>query len=273
MNPSDEHPNQFRQPSSSAEEPMGRHFSTLPEPERELPAKTLWQNATLIGLGVLLIIGGIALGLRSKDNGSEIVDLPEYTPIEASASPGQSPDATQPSPSEEAQPSAAPVASSQPSVAQSKPAKIAYKPRSVAKAVAKTVIAPASAPLNSPLSEYSPVYQALVALPEYSPQFSSPTPSPKITQSVRLVAPGCSYTVEITGTISVANLMQAARSQGFSYETRQYSFGSLVTTINGQSESSGRYWTFTKNGAFSQLGIDEQTVGNGDVIVWSLAAI
>jgi hypothetical protein len=272
MDTNNETPNQFRQsqsPVHSTEEPMG---AKLPEPERELAPKTGWQNAVLIGLGVLLIVGGIALGLRNHDS-SKIVDLPDYsveTPGpsgEVSETPAESPTPTEesasPTPaSPDNQPSSAPVV-----------AKSSSQTRKVAAQPVKKITATSTVqPVSSSLPEYSPVYQAVVGLPEYQPQVSSPSPTAQ-TITIRLVTPGHTYTIEAYQTVTVAALMQAARSQGFSYETKQFSFGSLVTSINGQSEGNGKYWTFTKNGDFSQLGIDAQTVSNGDVIAWSLAAI
>lgn len=284
--------NQFRRvdnPANHHEEPMG---AILPIPEIESPSPNKWQNPVLIGLGVLLVIGGIALGFNKKDSGVELVELPDYTPTEVSPStelvalnPVDSPsNGTTPESSPSVSPTTKTTIKPSPATNENQQ-KVAVKldqAKPVLKPIAnnlpiKTVDAisdlaptPVDTPVATPLPDFEPIYQAVVPLTEYQPQFNQPIASPSQSLAVKLVIAGQVYEVQVNQSTTVSEIMRQALSQGLTYELKAYSFGSLVTSINGQSQGNGNYWTFKKNGIFSSLGIDQQTVSPGDKIEWSL---
>lgn len=293
--------NQFRRvdnPANHHEEPMG---AILPIPEIESPSPNKWHNPVLIGLGVLLVIGGIALGFNKKDSSVELVELPDYTPTEVSPStelvalnPADSPsnetapNATNPinSPSSptssvlSASPTIKPAIKASPTnkVNQQKVAVNLDRAKPALKPIANNLPVKTADSLSgleptsvaTPLPDFEPIYQAVVPLTEYQPQFNQPVASPSQNLTVKLVIAGQVYEVAVSQSTTVSEVMRLALSQDLTYELKAYSFGSLVTSINGQNQGNGNYWTFKKNGIFSSLGIDQQTVNPGDKIEWSL---
>lgn len=78
-------------------------------------------------------------------------------------------------------------------------------------------------------------------------------------------------TVEIGKT--AYDLMEAARTGGFSFETEYFSgLGFFVTSIGGikNDPSGGRYWTLYVNGERSNLGASNYILISGDSIEWKL---
>jgi hypothetical protein len=52
--------------------------------------------------------------------------------------------------------------------------------------------------------------------------------------------------------------------------TRHYSFGDLVTSINGVRGSGPKYWTFYINGKMAQTGAGSYATKNSDTLGWKL---
>lgn len=52
--------------------------------------------------------------------------------------------------------------------------------------------------------------------------------------------------------------------------TKHYSFGDLVTSINGSQGNGPKYWTFYVNGKMSQSGAATYITKDGDVLTWKL---
>ena len=59
----------------------------------------------------------------------------------------------------------------------------------------------------------------------------------------------------------------------FSFETKEYSFGKLITTISGVEAKDTEFWALYINSEMAQLGISEQTVNPGDTIKFILTQI
>jgi hypothetical protein len=53
-------------------------------------------------------------------------------------------------------------------------------------------------------------------------------------------------------------------------ETKHYSFGDLVTSINGTQGNGPKYWSFYLNGKMSDVGAGAYTTHSGDSIEWKL---
>ncbi len=225
-----------------------------------------------IALGLLLIVGGITLGIRTnREANKELADYnPVYlTPESSTNSPVVSPSAAvTPSESQvvvaEVTPSPIPTKTttkkSIPKVAGTATSKVAP--------VIKSSPLPAYTPTQSQLSDYQPV----VPLSDYQPQFSAPSPEAKQTISVTITVGDSRYSVEVSPGSTILQSMQSARSQGLNFTTKSFTgLGEMVTEINGQSQTNSQYWTFTVNGAFSQSGISSRTLNAGDVINWTLS--
>lgn len=52
--------------------------------------------------------------------------------------------------------------------------------------------------------------------------------------------------------------------------TKHYSFGDLVTSINGMPGNGPKYWTFYVNGKMSQVGASAYKTKTGDKLEWKL---
>lgn len=52
--------------------------------------------------------------------------------------------------------------------------------------------------------------------------------------------------------------------------TKHYSFGELVTAINGTEGNGPKYWSFYINGKLSDVGASSYTTHSGDTIEWKL---
>lgn len=53
-------------------------------------------------------------------------------------------------------------------------------------------------------------------------------------------------------------------------KTKHYSFGDLVTSIDGTAASGSKYWTLYVNGKMSNVGASAYVTKNGDTIMWRL---
>lgn len=53
-------------------------------------------------------------------------------------------------------------------------------------------------------------------------------------------------------------------------QTKHYSFGDLVTSINGTAGNGPKYWTFYVNGKQSSVGAGSYITKNSDKIMWKL---
>lgn len=51
---------------------------------------------------------------------------------------------------------------------------------------------------------------------------------------------------------------------------KHYSFGDLVTSINGVAGNGPKYWTFYLNGKMAQVGAESYTTKSSDKIEWKL---
>jgi hypothetical protein len=234
-----------------------------------------------IGLGVLLIIGGIFLGIRT--NRAELASLPGYNPSYLS------PATSAPASSPEAMPTSQSTPDTQPNNPKANSDSTKEATRHKAKKITSSMLA---SPSNktSPLPGFSPesglpFYTAVAILPNYLPAFiASPTPSPiselepsptptaQQTISVNLAVSGKSYRLAVHLQTTVLEVLQAATKQGLSYKTQHFSgLGDKIIEINGQTEGGGYFWTYTVNGVFASKGVTNQTVSEGDVIVWTLS--
>lgn len=279
----DESPNQFRVPEPSPK-PL-EQTTEQTTTKTVVHDKSLSRMATplIIALGLLLVAGGIIFGLRQD---KPIVSLPDYSPKYASPSPTPSPVASPatptPSASPVASPSASPTVVIQPTPSH-KSKRHTYKHPKRAKAKKSVAVAPivkgvaTSKPVASqpsPLPTFLPEYQPVVSLPDFQPQYVQPSPSPtaKQTVTVHLSVAGRSYTTEVQPGATVLQVFQSLTSQGLSYKTKSFSgLGELVTEINGQAENGSQYWKYSLNGIFATKGVSNQTVSEGDMIVWTLS--
>jgi hypothetical protein len=55
-------------------------------------------------------------------------------------------------------------------------------------------------------------------------------------------------------------------------KTKHYSFGDLVTSINGSEGNGPKYWTFYINGKESTVGAGSYITKDGDQLMWKLQA-
>lgn len=253
-----------------------------------------------IGLGLLLIVGGIALlGLNSSNK--KTANLPDYTPIYITpqigsttpmpvASPMSSPVVA--IPTETTSPSGQ-VATTAQSTGTTKGAQTVKAPvKSTTKAAANvaplTKIASPQLPVYSPNSGL-PEYTPKTEIPEYQPQYvevqnqvqaqpssntttTQPAPTAKQTITVTLSAAGQSYSVEVRKNATVLEVLQAAQSHGFQFKTEDFSgLGKKITEINGVRETTTQYWVYKINGKFAEKGISSQTINENDQIVWTLS--
>jgi hypothetical protein len=68
-----------------------------------------------------------------------------------------------------------------------------------------------------------------------------------------------------TGQTALALLKRHATVQ-----TKQYSFGDLVTSIDGTKGAGPKYWTFYVNGKEASVGAGSYSTKNADTISWKL---
>lgn len=52
--------------------------------------------------------------------------------------------------------------------------------------------------------------------------------------------------------------------------TKHYSFGDLVTSINGVAGNGPKYWTFYVNGKMAEVGAGSYVTKAGDTLMWRL---
>lgn len=53
-------------------------------------------------------------------------------------------------------------------------------------------------------------------------------------------------------------------------QTKHYSFGDMVTSINGVSGNGPKYWTFYVNGKEASVGAGSYTTKSSDIVTWRL---
>jgi len=56
-------------------------------------------------------------------------------------------------------------------------------------------------------------------------------------------------------------------------QTKHYSFGDQVTSINGSTGTGPKYWSFYVNGQLADVGAGVYTTKNGDQIEWKLQSL
>lgn len=92
-------------------------------------------------------------------------------------------------------------------------------------------------------------------------------------RAIHLVAGEAEYVDVLPEGSTVLEAMEHLRSEGFTFEGREYpSLGFFVESINGKKASSGYYWIFYMNGKQSGTGISQTPVSGGDTIEWRLEA-
>ena len=52
--------------------------------------------------------------------------------------------------------------------------------------------------------------------------------------------------------------------------TKHYSFGDMVTSVNGVNGTGPKYWTFYINGKMAEVGAGSYVTKNGDTLMWRL---
>lgn len=71
----------------------------------------------------------------------------------------------------------------------------------------------------------------------------------------------------VPGQTALQTLERAAKLKSFAYETKSYSTGVLIESINGQKNgTNNKYWILYVNGESAQVGADQQLVQAGDKI-------
>lgn len=281
-------PNQFRH--TTTETPNETKTETVRSTERTTattPAMDRWLTPAIIGLGALLILGGVYL--FKTDRSGKTTQLPDYSPVFATPAASQSP-AVSPSPAEsptstpsgstdsestevaiQATPATQTVGKSAPVVKPSPAVKGAttQTTKQIAQKTATQTITvtPSIAPTAANTSTANlPMYQPVVDLPEYQPQFIDNS------ITVSLQVPSGSYSVKVAAGATVLDVFKAAQAQGLRYETQEFSgLGTMIVSINGVGQDNGKYWTYKINGNFASKGASQQTVNQGDTIVWTLS--
>jgi hypothetical protein len=258
----DEAPNQFRKVETETETTTQ---TINPEPDNKTNLAPL-----AIGLGILLIIGGIYLGLTSRKE--KIGTLPAYSPVVVTplakiSSP--SPQLTDDSHDTGNTVAVVPTETGDQTTDQGVVKGTSTQKKTTNKTSTKVQI---QSPLpiftpSLPLPEFSPV----VALPDFQPQFVNPEPSVKQTDTISLVVPGTRYQVEVTKGSVVLTVLNSAKAQGLIFQSTNFgSLGELITSINGQSQSSSKFWTYTVNGTCANKGVSFQTISDGATVTFVL---
>jgi len=85
-----------------------------------------------------------------------------------------------------------------------------------------------------------------------------------VTKNAKSQTTEISYKGE-TGVDALTLLKQHAQVQ-----TKHYSFGNLVTAINGTAGNGPKYWTFYINGKEAQVGAGAYITKNSDILDWKL---
>lgn len=66
--------------------------------------------------------------------------------------------------------------------------------------------------------------------------------------------------------------LELLKNAGFSVETKEYSFGVMIESINGQRNGEGKkYWTYYVNGEMPMISADKQEVKSGDKVEFKFA--
>lgn len=104
-------------------------------------------------------------------------------------------------------------------------------------------------------------------------QKSSSFQKPETKITVTLSVNGATrYSVTSTEGASAEQIMNAARSQGFSYSAKSFGgMGTYVEAVNGIMEDprAGMYWIYRVNGAKATTGISQYILKNNDTIQWN----
>ena len=77
------------------------------------------------------------------------------------------------------------------------------------------------------------------------------------------------YSVTTSGYYVKDAMDKLVETTDFTYSGSEGQYGFYLQSINGVSEGNGYYWVYTLNGDYA-LGVSEQTIYNGDIIVFSL---
>lgn len=78
------------------------------------------------------------------------------------------------------------------------------------------------------------------------------------------------YSVNVTPSETVMNAMRELASTGdFSYTSKEYpGLGAFVDSINGQKNSTSKYWILFVNGTTTPSGASATNINAGDVVEW-----
>ncbi len=104
-------------------------------------------------------------------------------------------------------------------------------------------------------------------------QTAAPTPSPEPLVNVVFVINNGTANYSKTLNVVFGTTVLAALETNFVVTKKEYSFGALVTGIDGteQSDAAGLYWQYYVDGALAQVGAsDFKLVENGTAIEWRL---
>ena len=77
------------------------------------------------------------------------------------------------------------------------------------------------------------------------------------------------YTVTTSGYYVKDAMDKLVETTDFTYSGSVTQYGFYLQVVNGVSEGGGYYWVYTLNGDYA-LGISEQTIYNGDIIIFTL---
>lgn len=94
----------------------------------------------------------------------------------------------------------------------------------------------------------------------------------KTTDNVSTVTNSQNQTTQISysGEAGVDALSMLKRNA--TVQVKHYSFGDLVTSINGTAGTGPKYWTFYINGREATVGAGSYTTQDGDQLMWKLQA-
>src|SRR5690606_16409355 len=77
------------------------------------------------------------------------------------------------------------------------------------------------------------------------------------------------YQVTITkDTNALTLLTDEATKKGWEIEVETYDFGTLVESINGQSNTADKAWIYFVNDQAANVGADQMKIQDGDVVEW-----
>ncbi len=127
--------------------------------------------------------------------------------------------------------------------------------------------APTAAPTVSPSPSLLP--SPLPSLAPSPSSSSSPSPEPALVDVVFVINNG---TGNYSKNLSVANgtSVLAALEANFAVSKKEYSFGALVTAIDGleQNDSTQKYWQFYADGTLASVGAGDFKLVKSAVVEW-----